>query len=73
MMKLILTTIASLALAGCVAVPVYDSGYRYYTPYYPYPYVYSGPEISVFVPLHGGGHRGGHRYYGGHGGGHGRR
>lgn len=74
MKKLTLMAAALLVLSGCVAVPVYDSGYSYYGPYYPYPYAYSGPEISVFVPLYNRhGHHGGYRYYGGHGGGHGRR
>lgn len=55
----ILTTFAVM-LSGCIAVPVYDSGYYY--PYYaPYHYFYAGPEVSIFVPgFHGGAgfHRG---------------
>jgi hypothetical protein len=35
-------------VTGCVAVPVYESGY--YPSYYgPYPYAYVGPELNVFV------------------------
>lgn len=79
MKKLLFLTIVSLVVTGCVAVPVYDSGYY---PYYgPYPYRYAGPEISVSVPIIHGGHvfnsghgfRGGHIFHGGHGfrGGHG--
>lgn len=73
MMKLLFLTIVSLMLAGCVAVPVYDSGYY---PYYgPYSYGYFGPDISVFVPVFPGGHgfhggrgfRGGHDFRGGGG------
>ncbi|MBC8017962.1 MAG: hypothetical protein H7X83_05515 [Verrucomicrobia bacterium] len=67
MKKLLFLIIVSLMLTGCVAVPVYDSGYY---PYYgPYPFAYVGPEISVFVPFFHGGHdfRGGHGLRGGHG------
>jgi hypothetical protein len=72
MKKVLILTMVSLMLTGCVAVPVYDSGYY---PYYgPYPY-YVGPEVSVFVPLfhgrhafHGGhGFHGGNAFHGGHG------
>jgi len=67
MKKLLFLIIVSLMLTGCVAVPVYDSGYY---PYYgPYPYGYVGPEVNVFVSgFHGGhGFRGGHDFRGGHG------
>lgn len=57
MKKLLFMIFASLMLSGCVAVPVYDSGY-YYPFYVPYSYFYAGPEISVFVP----GFRGGHSH-----------
>jgi hypothetical protein len=61
MKKFLILTIVSLMVAGCVAVPVYDSGYYY--PYYgPYPY-YAGPEVSIFVP----GFHGGHGFRGGRG------
>lgn len=69
-MKTLLILISiSFMVAGCVAVPVYDSGYygpayygpAYYAPYpYPYPY-YLAPEISVVVPVF----RGGHGFHGG--------
>jgi len=62
MKRLLFLTIVSLVLAGCVAFPVYDSGYYYPYYYAPYPY-YAGPEISVFVPLR----HGGHAFHGGHG------
>ena len=60
MKKLLALLLVALTLAGCVAVPVYDSGYYY--PYYgPYPYVYWGPEVSVFFAP---GHQG-HHHHGG--------
>ena len=67
MKKLLVLVLVSLMLAGCVAVPVYDSGYYSYYPYpyyRPYPYAYWGPEVSVFFgpSFHGGhGHHGGRR------------
>ena len=73
MKRLLFLIIFSLILTGCVAFPVYDSGYYY--PYYaPYSYGYVGSEVSVFVPVfhgrhsfHGGhGFRGGHSFSGGH-------
>jgi hypothetical protein len=66
MKKLLFMAIVSLLLTGCVAVPVYDSGY--YNPYYgPYPYGYVGPEVGVFVSgFHGGhGFHGRHAFHGG--------
>jgi len=73
--KLLLMTIASLLLAGCVAVPVYDNGYYpYHDPYAygyygPYSYGYVWPEVSVFVPLFPETHvfHGGHGFSGGRG------
>jgi hypothetical protein len=73
MKKLLFLIIVSFMLLGCVAVPVYDSGY--YPDYGPYPYGgpyyygYAGPEVSVFVPVfHGGrGFHGGHGFHGGGG------
>lgn len=71
MKKLLFMIIVALMVTGCVAVPVYESGYY---PYYgPYPY-YVGPELSVFIPVFHGGHsfhdghsfRGGHGFRGGH-------
>ena len=69
MKKLLFLTIVSLMLAGCVAVPVYDSGYYPYYGPYPYPYSYVGPEVSVFFPVFHGGHGfgGGHGFHGGNG------
>lgn len=67
MKSLLLLAVVSLAVAGCVAVPVYDGGYY---PYYgPYPYAYVGSETHIFVPVIHGGHgfRGGHGFHGGHG------
>jgi hypothetical protein len=62
-------------LSGCVAVPVYDSGYDY--PYYDsYPYGYVGPNVNLFFTNghygHGFNHGGGFHHGGGgfHGGGH---
>jgi len=61
-----------LLLTGCVAVPVYDSGYYYPDYYGSYPYGYVSPGVNVFVS---GRYYGGHGFYGGrhgfHGGGHG--
>jgi hypothetical protein len=71
MRKLLVLLCVSLMVTGCVAVPVYDSGYYGYYPYYygPYPYGYVGPQVSVFFAghfhgghgFHGGGFRGGRR------------
>lgn len=65
MKKLLFLIVVALMMTGCVAVPVYDSGYY---PYYgPYSYRYAGPEIRFFVPfVHGGyGFHGGHGSHGG--------
>jgi hypothetical protein len=75
MKKLLLLISVTLILTGCVAVPVYDSGYN--PDYGPYPYGYVAPSVSFsFSNFHGGGgHDGGHGFRGGghgHGGGHGR-
>lgn len=59
MKKFVALILIALTLSGCVAVPVYDGGYYYA----PYPYIYWGPEVSVFFS---GGHGRGHNY-GGHG------
>ena len=81
-MKRLLLISVALMMTGCVAVPVYESGYYY--PYYygPYPYGYPGPEVNVFVSgFHGrhffhdsgrGFHDGGGGFHGGGGGSHGR-
>lgn len=61
MKKLLILIIVSQILAGCIAVPVYDSGYYPYNG--PYHYYYTGPGVSVFVP----GFYGGYRFHGGHG------
>lgn len=64
MKKILYLTIVSLMLTGCVAVPVYDSGYYYpYQRPYASPYLYVGPDITVFVP----GVHFGHGYYGSYG------
>jgi hypothetical protein len=75
-MKRVLILISvSLMLTGCVAYPVYDSGY--YPTYGSYPYGYVGPSVSLsFSSFHGGHgfHKGGHGFRGGghgHGGGYG--
>jgi hypothetical protein len=72
MKRLLLLISVTLMLTGCVAVPVYDSGY--YPDYGAYPYGYVAPSVSFsFSSFHGGGgHDGGHDGGYGHGGGHGR-
>jgi len=69
MKRILLLISVSLMLTGCVAYPVYDSGY--YPTYGSYPYGYVSPSVSLsFSSFHGG-----HRFHGGghgfHGGGHG--
>jgi hypothetical protein len=79
MKKLLLLISVTLMLTGCVAYPVYDSGY--YPDSGPYPYGYVAPSVSLsFSSFHGGhgggyGHGGGRGHGGGygHGGGHGGR
>lgn len=70
MRKYLLFVFAILLLSGCVAVPVYDSGYSY-PAYGSYPYGYVSPSVSFsFSSFHGGhhGHHGGHGFHrGGHG------
>jgi len=72
MKKLLFLISLTIALAGCVALPVYDSGYDY--PYYDsYPYGYAGPNVNLFLSggYYGHGHGGGGHWGGGHrGGGH---
>ena len=55
MKTLSIAVLASLALAGCVAVPVYDAGYG---PAY-------GPPAVVVRPYAYSGYYGGRGYYGG--------
>jgi len=66
MKKLLLLISVTLLLTGCVAYPVYDSGY--YPDSGPYPYGYVAPSVNLFV-------NGGHEFHGGdhgfNGGGHG--
>jgi hypothetical protein len=66
MKKLLFLISVTLMLTGCVAYPVYDSGY--YPDSGPYPYGYVAPNVNLFV-------NGGHEFHGGdhgfNGGGHG--
>ncbi|MDA8428586.1 MAG: hypothetical protein M0T70_04960 [Geobacteraceae bacterium] len=49
-MKKFLPIVLCLVLAGCVAIPVDDSGYYYpdYGYYGPYSYSYPGPDVNIF-------------------------
>jgi len=72
MKKMLLLISLLTMLSGCIAVPVYDTGYNY--PYYgSYPYGYVGPNVDLFLSggyyghgyHHGGGHWGGGHWGGG--------
>ena len=54
-----IAVLASLGLAGCVAVPLYDAPYGYAPP------VAYGPPAIVVRPYVGYGYYGGYRGYGG--------
>ena len=60
-MKKLFFAVLCFALAGCVAIPVDDSGYYYpyygyYSYYGPYSYGYLGPDVNIFYSGFYGGH-----------------